>query len=897
MKKPCIEGRESKSAEGTMKTMLRGMIKIAVIAVLVVRAPAVWAQSTGWSQTGAGPYDYTNTANWVGGVVNGLWDSSLNVTVGQTATFAADTTLAGGLTFNYTGNFDLTLRGASADRTIRLNGDVSVSPVNNRTITIGSTTAGQGLNVDLGGVSRVFTVSTTKVLAFRNAVSNGNFVVASAPNGSATPLVKLAGANGCAPLSDVEVDYHGFLGFDSSVAGSLTQTRVKSVTLKNGGRLYVSGQSGNNTSDGITENLVFDAAGHRTTGSYPMSSVTTDASTKNTLLTLNELQRVNRGTLLFCGDSLGVNTILSAAANSSNIKINGTAPSLVGGGGAAGSSTISIIPWAVGGAVQGSPVTFVTYTAANGIRTLDTATEFATAFGGSASDNVRLTAATVTSVASDTTINSLILSTAGGSISGPGTLTVTSGAILLSRTTGSGTPVLANLEFGASEGVFHYVRGDVVGGTISGSGGLTVNGNRSDENLSFTNTACTYTGDTTVMANMQVVGGVLPSGARTGNVYVYGNLLLTVGGFNGSINGLFGSGVVSYGNSGAASISIGDNDVTSLFTGTISGNANLDVRKIGAGTLTLTGSNTNSKVTSVLGGVLEVTVLANGGVASGIGSSASTAGNLVIKNATLKYSGPAASSDRLFQVGDTTTGAAATLDASGTGPLALSNTGAITYGTAGATGVSQTRSLVLSGTNTGANTLSAVIGNNGSAVNGNSAVSLKKTGVGTWVLAANNTYNGATTISNGTLVINGSVASPVTVWSNAVLSGTGVIATNGAALTVNPAGIVDPGSVGGTGVLTVTGNVFFAAGGVLRVDANATTNDCLAVTGTVTAASSPVSLTINAATGEGPWKIITASSIVPEFSTANPDYVLHKMNGNTELWAYRGVRGTTLVIR
>jgi fibronectin-binding autotransporter adhesin len=69
---------------------------------------------------------------------------------------------------------------------------------------------------------------------------------------------------------------------------------------------------------------------------------------------------------------------------------------------------------------------------------------------------------------------------------------------------------------------------------------------------------------------------------------------------------------------------------------------------------------------------LEVNNLANGGVNSSIGKSSNAASNLVIQGGTLKYVGTGNTTDRLFSIG--THGA--TIDASGTGAVVFSNTGA-----------------------------------------------------------------------------------------------------------------------------------------------------------------------------------------------------------------------------
>ena len=112
-----------------------------------------------------------------------------------------------------------------------------------------------------------------------------------------------------------------------------------------------------------------------------------------------------------------------------------------------------------------------------------------------------------------------------------------------------------------------------------------------------------------------------------------------------------------------------------------------------------------------------------GGVNSGIGDSPNAAANLILNGGTLRYTGSGATSDRLFTLGAGATAGA--LDASGTGALNLNNTGAMAF-----TGGTGTRTLTLTGTNTGANTLAAMIGDN------TGATSLTKTGVGTWVSPA-----------------------------------------------------------------------------------------------------------------------------------------------------------------
>jgi len=206
--------------------------------------------------------------------------------------------------------------------------------------------------------------------------------------------------------------------------------------------------------------------------------------------------------------------------------------------------------------------------------------------------------------------------------------------------------------------------------------------------------------------------------------------------------------------------------------------------KTGDGTMII-GSGPAATYT-VNGGVLQVASLASA-------LSGSTAPNfLVLSGGTLRYAGSGESTAKQFTLGASGGG----LEASGAGTVAFTSTAAVSFAGSGA------RTLTLTGTNAGDNTLAAAIGNNGSDV-----VSLAKTGAGTWVLSGSNTYTGATTVGAGRLRAGGnsslSANSAFTVASGAVLGLNGSAASIGS---LAGAGTLENGHASTAAALTVGGD-------------------------------------------------------------------------------------------
>jgi autotransporter-associated beta strand protein len=222
--------------------------------------------------------------------------------------------------------------------------------------------------------------------------------------------------------------------------------------------------------------------------------------------------------------------------------------------------------------------------------------------------------------------------------------------------------------------------------------------------------------------------------------------------------------------------------MTATINSVLSGTG-VTVIKTGAGTLVLTGANTFDGPVQITGGVLSTNLLANGGVASGLGMSSSSAANLVIDGGGLRYTGSAVTTDRLFTVG----AGGATLDASGGGAVTFGNSGSIGYVGTGA------RTITLSGSNTDANMLASLV-----ADAGTDAVSLAKSGTGVWIVTGNNTYSGNTTISAGTLTVgNGGTSGSL---------GNGDIVDNGALVFNRGDSVTLSNAISGTGSLAQSGS-------------------------------------------------------------------------------------------
>lgn len=393
--------------------------------------------------------------------------------------------------------------------------------------------------------------------------------------------------------------------------------------------------------------------------------------------------------------------------------------------------------------------------------------------------------------------NIILIQAAGGTLALTGAINYSTSELQINSGGTGGTITLNGSGSGAGQS--RTIDGNPYNVTMQLSGGTLVVSNAnalSTGAVLFDNTSTIRAGvNNIVIANTLVaspsVNGAIITFNGTNNVE-YSGMFVSGGGGNGRTISIANtgttlfSGTQSLSNSLATAKTVTFDVASTAGAATISGNivnsyagsgtAASGITKQGAGTLTLSGTaNSYTGVTTISGGILSVSTLANGGSASSIGASTNAAANLVLQGGgTLRYIGTSASTDRSLTVG-----------ASG-GSINVSNA-ATTLGLAGASVGGNT--LTMSGP--GSVTFSATVG-------GSSGATIAVTGGGITTLSgsADNSFLGATVTSGtlilnkasdsnnhalgGTILINGGVLQLAGSGGDQIYSGAGVTLTSGA---------------------------------------------------------------------------------------------------------------------
>lgn len=368
---------------------------------------------------------------------------------------------------------------------------------------------------------------------------------------------------------------------------------------------------------------------------------------------------------------------------------------------------------------------------------------------------------------------------------------------------------------------------DTFTGTISGTGGLTVN-----SGVETLTAASTYSGATTINGGSLVLSGS-GSLSSSSKVAAYGTFdISAASGGDIGFASLSGSGTVTL---GAHNLVL--NAASDTFSGVIQGSGGLIVT---GGKEALSGTNTYSGGTTITGGTLQVgynaatgsilgNVLDNGtlafartdfftfsGTISGTGSVNQVSAGTTVLTADNTYSGGTTISSGTIQIGGRNTSGSIIGDVADSGTLAFARTDTITFG---------------------------------GVISGRGAVNLL---TGTTILSGINTYTGGTAVKSGATLIlggGGSIARSSIVTDDGSLdmsgadasivslSGSGTVSLGSHVLSITNGTTSFAGAIAGTGGLTVTGGTQTLAGTNTYTGATTVNGGRLAVTGSIASSS------------------------------------------------------------
>lgn len=317
----------------------------------------------------------------------------------------------------------------------------------------------------------------------------------------------------------------------------------------------------------------------------------------------------------------------------------------------------------------------------------------------------------------------------------------------------------------------------VINGKVTGPGGLTKTQGSVNAPLNLTNANNDYAGPTSV------TGGVLLASSLYGNdtaKWTPANISVDSGAtFGLNVGGASDFSATNAGTMLTNLLTVNDNGLkagsffglsTANATGTVTfgttftdssgtGGGVVGLRKIGVGTLELSGENTYSGKTIINLGELKVSSLNSVGTPV---ASSSLGRPTTVANGTIEFSAPTAATgaattsliytgttdettDRVLNLINQTSGAI--LDQSGTGLLKFTSNLLVP----GVTARNCIKTLTLQGSTTGTGEISGIIPDSTLGNTNQKTTSLAKSGSGTWILSGPNTYTGTTTINSGAL--------------------------------------------------------------------------------------------------------------------------------------------------
>ena len=233
---------------------------------------------------------------------------------------------------------------------------------------------------------------------------------------------------------------------------------------------------------------------------------------------------------------------------------------------------------------------------------------------------------------------------------------------------------------------------------------------------------------------------------------------LDMNGFALTVGDLQGNGTITSVVAGAITLTVGSDNLSTTFSGVIqNASGTVSLTKNGTGTLTLSGNNSYSGITTISAGAIKLgaagdatntplgtagsgTSITSGAVLDLNGYTLGTAEALTLKGTGISGGGALTnnSATNVTYSGLLTLGAASSIVVNA-GDINITNPGTIS---------GATFALTLSGSGNGS--LTSIIGTTSGTVT--------KSGAGTWTLSGASTYTGATTINAGTLKLGASTS-------------------------------------------------------------------------------------------------------------------------------------------
>lgn len=367
----------------------------------------------------------------------------------------------------------------------------------------------------------------------------------------------------------------------------------------------------------------------------------------------------------------------------------------------------------------------------------------------------------------------------------------------------NGTSGITSSEIDAYVAGANFTTGAFVGLDTSGGSG-TYSGNYTAGHRLFKTGGnyLTLTGVNTPGGGTSVVeGGLILANATalSGNVSVATNAALIVrGGGSGfteaDITAFRALSGITYASTSYFGISTVNGDF--VHGGVLPDSGTTRFTKAEANTLFLTGQNTYRGGTQIAGGILSVSEIKNGGVASTLGASDSVVNGIILAGGRLQYTGSGHTTDRLFNLTSSSA-----IEASGTGALVFNSTS-----TMGAEGAA--RILYLTGYSHADNRMGLNLAN---VTTGGNTTSIVKNGSGHWILSGNNTHTGATTVRGGMLTLDYTGGkTPVAASGSQVVVQNGTMRFLGSgAKTIGTLTLAE--AENGFGILKVTGGMALSA--------------------------------------------------------------------------------------